>query len=388
MGLLLPVIGTATGLQWQSALNANSAVLDSHNHSSGSGAQITPLGLNINSNLSFQNNSITNLFGVQFSVPQTSSLLTFLYTAPQSGGGVNDLFFNDGVGNVIPLTKAGIVNATAASIPGESYSGGTFTWKQGSGSTTPANFDIGFVTLRPNTAGTTNGIQLQTPSGISSFYQMILPALPAAQNILTLDNSGNIVAAWNVDNSTLVVASNLIQVNAAGIGTTQIANGSVTSAKMAANIAVTGYLSTGTELYVGGMSTGGIQIFAQTAYMPSYDFNGDSGAAYEQAFVLSPQPSNTSLKIIRGVVNSNGTRNTGEGWSVVYNSTGHYTVSFGTAFVVDTLPTIVVTPVSFGAAINATIQSQTLSGFSLITTNSGTAQDTQFSFMAIGQWHT
>lgn len=195
MNLILPTIGTDTGLTWEQSANANSTTIGAHTHAPGSGVQITPLGLNINTNLPFNGNQISTIYGIGFSSQAASAQLAFLYTNAQSGGGVIDLFYNDGAGNVIPLTKGGIVNSTASSIPGESFGSGTFVWKQGSGSTTPANFDIGSVTIRPNTAATTNGITLTTPAGISSLYTLVLPALPTVKSFATIDSSGNISSA-------------------------------------------------------------------------------------------------------------------------------------------------------------------------------------------------
>ncbi len=193
MNLILPNVGVngETGPQYALEQNQDLLIIGSHNHGPGSGVQITPTGLNINTNLPFNNNSAIGLYSIQFSAPASSSVLTSLYTNAQSGGGITDLFYNDGAGNIIALTKAGEVNATIASLPGESYSGGTFTWVQGDGSTTPANFDIGSVTIRPNTAGTTNGVVLGPPSAISSQYNIQLPIVPGSTSFLTIDSSGN-----------------------------------------------------------------------------------------------------------------------------------------------------------------------------------------------------
>lgn len=196
MNLILPTPGINgdPGPDYANNQNQDLLIIASHTHGPGSGVPVTPIGLNINTNLPFNGNNATSIYGVQFSAPASSSLLTFLYTAPQSGGGMTDLFFNDGVGNVIALTKAGLVNATIASLPGESYSGGTFTWVQGNGSTTPANFDIGSVTIRPNTAGTANGVVVGPPSGISSLYNLLLPLVPVSTSFVQLDSSGNMSA--------------------------------------------------------------------------------------------------------------------------------------------------------------------------------------------------
>jgi hypothetical protein len=212
------------GPQYAADNNESFTILDSHNHSPGSGVQITPAGLNINTDLTFQNNSATNVYGVQFSVPAASSNLTFLYTNAQSGGGITDLFFNDGAGNVIALTKAGEVNATLASLPGESYAGGTFTWKQGAGSTTPANFDIGSVTIRPNVAATTYGVVLNPPSGISSIYDIQLPFVPSTNtSFLQIDTSGNMSATIPITG---------------GITGTNIANGTITNSNISTSAAI------------------------------------------------------------------------------------------------------------------------------------------------------
>ena len=97
------------------------------------------------------------------------------------------MWYTDGNGVPIQLTSGGLVNATIASLPGESYAAGTFFWKQGNLSTTPANFDIGSITLRPNVAGTTFGVVLNPPAGITSEYDIQLPLLPASNSFMLLD---------------------------------------------------------------------------------------------------------------------------------------------------------------------------------------------------------
>lgn len=191
MNLILPTPGQEPGSTYGDDQNQSFTIIDGHTHGPGSGVPITPTGININANLPFNGFNITGLYGIQFGSPAASSNLAFLYTNSQTGGGITDLFYNDGAGNVIAITKAGDVNATIASIPGESYSGGTFTWVQGNGSTTPANFDIGSITIRPNTAGTTNGVVLGPPSAISSQYNIQLPIVPGSTSFVSLDSSGN-----------------------------------------------------------------------------------------------------------------------------------------------------------------------------------------------------
>jgi hypothetical protein len=228
MNLILPTPGQEPGPQYAFDQNQSGTITDAHNHSPGSGVQINPSGLNISTNLSFQNNSPTDVGSVVFSNPGPNSNLTTLYTNSQSGGGVTDLFYNDGAGNVIALTKAGEVNATIASLPGESYAGGTFTWKQGNGSTTPANFDIGSVTIRPNVAATTNGVVLGPPSSISSQYNIQLPTVPIATSFLQIDPSGNMAPSVAVTGG--ITSTNITP---GGIVGSSLANGTITNVQIA-----------------------------------------------------------------------------------------------------------------------------------------------------------
>ncbi len=192
MSLPVSTIGTDSGLIWEQNLNTSLGLIDAHDHTPGRGVPITPAALNITSDLDFQGHSATNIYGLFFSGSASSSATGALYTAPSSGGGINDLFYNDFAGNVIQITKAGGVDSIASSIPGESYAGGTFTWVQGAVSTTPANFDIGSVTIRPNTAGTTNGVVISANAAIASQYNFVLPLLPVSTSFMAIDSSGNI----------------------------------------------------------------------------------------------------------------------------------------------------------------------------------------------------
>lgn len=222
MNLIIPGVGTESGPTYAFDVNASLTLIDQHDHSLGNGVRITPAGLNINADISFANNSATDIESAVFQAQASIDTLQALYVSQGTETPITqDLWFNDGNGNKVQITSGGLVNATAASIPGESYSAGTFFWKQGALSTTPANFDIGSITLRPNVAGTVNGIILSPPAGISSQYSLVLPALPAVPSFLQLDNSGNITA-------TIPISS--------GINTANIANGAVTKAKLAGDI--------------------------------------------------------------------------------------------------------------------------------------------------------
>lgn len=237
MSLIIPGVGTEAGPTYATDVNNSLTIVDAHDHTQGSGVLITPLAMNINTNLTFNNQLALNVQALNLTLQTTDAASRSLYVkngGEASPGPYADLWYNDGVNPPIQITSAGIVNVTASAIPGESYAAGTFSWRQTQDSlpTTPANFDIGGITIRPTTAGTTNGVMLVPPGSISSQYTLVLPVLPPVQSFMTLDNSGNITAPWVVDNSTIVVQSNIIKVPTSGITNTQLAPNSVTDSNI------------------------------------------------------------------------------------------------------------------------------------------------------------
>lgn len=199
MSLPIPVVGVDSGPDYALNIDACLAILDSHNHSSGQGVQITPNGLNINADLPLGNNNLTSARSLRF-MPQGSAIslpadLGCLYEA-----GV-DLYFNDGNGNQIRITQSGNVSGASGTITGlpsgtasASYSAGTFTFQ--SATNTSAVLDFQSAILRNNTASSF-GITLSAPT-LSSNYNLVLPVIPAQTNVLTLDVSGNISSTtWN-----------------------------------------------------------------------------------------------------------------------------------------------------------------------------------------------
>lgn len=246
MQLTIPVPGVDPGPDWANNLNASLTVIDSHTHSPGSGVQITPSGIDINSDLTWNNtNNAINLRSLRF-FPQGS---------PISGSGSDlgclyesgvDLYFNDGAGNQIRITQSGSVAGASGTITGlpsgtasAAYASinGTFVFQQAT--STAANLDVGSIAIRyPGSYPTPSGnyIQLRAPSGLSSGYSITLPSLPAANNtLLTMSTSGVLSAAAAVDNSTLEISSGVLQVKASGIGSPQIADGAVTPPKLSAS---------------------------------------------------------------------------------------------------------------------------------------------------------
>lgn len=227
MSLPIPVVGVDPGPDWATNVNTCLTLIDSHDHTSGRGVQITPSGLNISSDLSFLNNDAINLRSVRFT-PQSAVLVAADDLGCLYEVGV-DLYYNDGSGNHIRLTQSGAVAGTPGSISNlvppasASYNAGTQTFVWQSDANTPANMDAGFYIFRNNSANS-KGLTLSPPLAMGSDYSLVLPSLPAQTNIMTLDASGNIGASLNVDNSTLQISSNVISVKNSGITPQKLAN--------------------------------------------------------------------------------------------------------------------------------------------------------------------
>ena len=243
MGLPLPIIGQESGPQYGTDQNNAFSILDGHNHASGSGVQINPAGLNINSDLPFNSNNATMLRTTRYT-PQVSAITA---SSPDLGciyfAGV-DLYCNDLSGNQIRITQSGAVTGSAGTITGlptgtasAAYvsASGTFVFQQAT--STGANIDGATMIIRypgsyPSPSG--NFIAIQAPSSLATGYEFTLPAtLPGASaSFLTSDTSGNI-GYTNVDNSTLQYATNVISIKNLGVGTAQLAANAVTNAKLA-----------------------------------------------------------------------------------------------------------------------------------------------------------
>lgn len=195
MNLPSPIPGSTPGPEWSYDIASCLSILDSHDHSSGKGVQISPNGLNINADLPFNGNNITLLKTIRFSAqgaPITSSSpnVGCLYV---SG---NELYFNDATGgHQVQITTNGSVNAGAGSITGlpsgtasASFSSGTFVFQ--SATNTAANIDGRSIVLR-NSSASSKGLTLNPPAAMAADFSLTLPTVPVSTCFLQIDSSGN-----------------------------------------------------------------------------------------------------------------------------------------------------------------------------------------------------
>lgn len=194
----VPVVGVDPGPDWATNVNSCLSILDSHNHTTNQGVQITPAGININTDLPMNNNNLITARTVRFqsqgAAPGGAADLGCLVEI-----GV-DLYYIDGAGNVIRITQGGAIVGATGTITGlpsgtasASYSAGTFVFQ--SATNTPANIDGGSFIYR-NIVANSKGLTLSPPNAMAADYSLTLPALPASTNIMALDTSGNMSAPY------------------------------------------------------------------------------------------------------------------------------------------------------------------------------------------------
>src|SRR4051812_17947618 len=111
MNLLIPTVGSEPGPEYAQDVNDSLTLIDQHDHTPGHGVQINPDGMDISSDLTFNNHNLTNARSIRFS-PQGSPLALAADLGCIYESGV-DLYYNDGNGNQVRLTQSGSVAGTS-----------------------------------------------------------------------------------------------------------------------------------------------------------------------------------------------------------------------------------------------------------------------------------
>ena len=111
MSLNEPSVGVTTGPTWATQTNSNWETIDTHDHTSGKGVQLTPSALNINSDLEFNQNSATELKNVIFDSSVTAAATN--YSVYQDSG---NLYWRNGSGTAVQITDGSGINTSGGSI--------------------------------------------------------------------------------------------------------------------------------------------------------------------------------------------------------------------------------------------------------------------------------
>src|SRR6185437_2684658 len=178
MNLPVPAVGTTTGPSYADDINDCMDVIDSHDHSSGYGVQITPAGININSDFDINNYNITEPRTVRF-YPQTSTLiggsdLCCIYSVGP------ELYYTDGNNNPVQITDNGSIAGATGTIGGltspasASYVAVSSTFIFQSNANVAASLDVRNVILR-NSAASSYGLTLSPPASMGANYPITFP---------------------------------------------------------------------------------------------------------------------------------------------------------------------------------------------------------------------
>lgn len=226
MSLPVPVVGIASAPLWATLIDVCLNALDAHDHTPGNGVQITPAAMDINTNLSMVNHSLTS---IQSLVLTAQSSVTTAGAVYEKGV---DLYYRDGNGIEIAITASGGIAAAPGNIAGlvppasATYSSGTFIWQSNAG--IAADMDFGSAVFRNTSPNSTFGVIVKPPAGLSSSYSITLPVLPSAPaHLMSISPSGVISTSPNT-----VITADIADQN---VTTAKIADANITNIKMAAN---------------------------------------------------------------------------------------------------------------------------------------------------------
>lgn len=368
--MLLPVpgVGSEAGPAFATDINNCLSLVDTHDHSPGKGVQVTPNGLNINSSLSLNGNTLTNIGALTLTAQGTTPAINTVYES-----GV-DLWYVDGNGNNVQITNNGSVAGSSGSIANlaspasATYvsSNKTFVWQ--SDVNTPANMDAASLIIR-NLTASSNGITLQAPGSLGSNYSLTLPAVPGSLSLMALDSGGNMSAPYSISGGL-----NASVLTPASITTTQIASATILGSNIAATTIsgsnMVNSTVTGTQI-ASSVVLAGVPISGNGNAFVTMDTFGSVGY---------------TLGIVRGTVNgTTGAIIAGEGFTSTRTALATYQINLTNGFV--DLPSVTANGINSGILAGTWLASTAANNFVVRTYNAsnGAQTDLNFSFIAIGR---
>ncbi len=200
MGLILPSPSVTEGPEWASLLNAALEAIDSHDHSTGSGALVPVAGLLINNDFDLNSYGINSASIIRLtstgSTPVTALDLRCIYS--KNG----ELAYIDADGNEVLITDNGSVAGATGTISGlvSPASGSldgisnvfTISWDSGK----PAKTATSDIKLYEYDNASANPITIKSPASVgSAFSTTWFSALPASNRMLSVDASGNLLTS-------------------------------------------------------------------------------------------------------------------------------------------------------------------------------------------------
>lgn len=226
LGVSLPVRGAPGSGVWGDTEDANLALIDAHDHTSGKGVRIKTAAISLDADLTFSGSwAPTNLNRIQFSAvtPLTSNNKSLFVSS-----GDNELYWRSNAGSNVKLTSGSALNVAAftGGIGGDyvSASGAVafddanknYTFKSSGSAWARATFGG----IRLIEFGTTETVRvgLLCPAGLAASYDITMPlAAPGSTSLVQMDSSGVLTASNTVANTlttAAVTSSGLITANA------------------------------------------------------------------------------------------------------------------------------------------------------------------------------
>jgi hypothetical protein len=117
MNLELPEVLQTLGPEWATEINAAFETVDEHDHSSGKGVTIKTAGISINSDLTFNNYSATNVKTLKFQ--NLTSTQTGVLNSTSTYAVSGDLYYTNSSGVAVQITDGGSLVSTPSAV--ESY---------------------------------------------------------------------------------------------------------------------------------------------------------------------------------------------------------------------------------------------------------------------------
>lgn len=251
MNLDLPVVGPAgtLGPEWADLLNAALTMIDEHDHSDGKGKTITPAGLNINQTLDMNDNQLASLALIVFSNISGSLVgSNLLYEAD------DELYFNDGAGNVVQLTSGGSINvASLGTITGDystssadlTYSDASKTYIFKQNATTTANVDMGPIKIYRNSPGSPYALIQQNAAQAGNLDWTLPVAYPGSTLPLKSSSAGVLTVAQILTAEIADSQVTTAKIADSNVTTAKIADSNVTTAKIADSNVTTAKIADG-----------------------------------------------------------------------------------------------------------------------------------------------
>jgi hypothetical protein len=213
MGLSLPTPGPGgtAGPAYATLNNDAFELVDSHDHSAGKGALVTPAGLNINSDLSIGSNHLNSVKSLRMTNESATLAGASDVRSVYAVGG--DLYYNNGAGTAVQITSGAGLNASSIGGIGGDYATSTaavtysdttktFSFTQDSGEA--ANMAFGdFDLIEPATPGA-KAVTFKSPSALAAPYNLTMfAALPGSSQVVRLTAGGVLQSTNTLDNLTL-----------------------------------------------------------------------------------------------------------------------------------------------------------------------------------------